>query len=860
MPAVDDEDGDGIKNWQDNCPYVANADQADADGDGRGNACDACPNSANPGASACAVTIYDVKKPVDGKYPLVNQPVSLADVLVTAAGSNGFFIQSHPSESGRYQGPDYSGMFVFTSTKPTVVAGDRITITKATVADFFGQIELTGPTLTKNTSGNPLPDPVVVSPADVRTAGPRAGALESVLVELHNIYVTKQEPSLGTGDKAPSNEFVVDSTAGTDGETVGLRVNDYFYAPLPMPAVGKKFRVVRGLLDFRTANSKVEPRDANDFVLPPPPLTAFGPAGQYVRVGQTGTDAFPQALTVTMGGTYFEDVTVTLESSSTALRAGNSGTVVIPKGMSSAVVPLQPVAQADSVTLTARSDDSSQTTTVRVLGETEQPTVVSISPTPVVTAAGHSVRFIVKLDRPAPANTTLGVTVNPVTLGTMDAPSLSVPLNAMEAAFTLTVDAATTDTGGTVLAALGASSAASATVSLTTATLPKLLSMTPASAVTVEPGATQQFTLTLDAPALYDTQVAVSATPDTTGAVFGSAPTVVTIPKDQTSATFTFAAGSKNNVSGHVTASFDGATFTTAVTVLAAPPVLTGLTPVSTRVTVNATKVFTVTLDRAAPEGGISVLVALEPADLGTLSAATIAIPQGATSGQVTFTAKATPATGQLAASWNGKTLRSDITLTIDTIAEHVVISEVAVAGPSGASDEFVELYNPTSQDVDLSGWKLQYKSATGTTYSTPVTISAGKIIPAHGFFLIAFSTATGIPTPDVSYTSGFMAGTAGHIRIGPGTLTNVKDDVNTVDKLGYGSTADSPEGTVAPNPPASGGSYERKAGRDSTAASMSGGGADELKGNGQDADNNGADFVLRTARQPQNSASTAEP
>lgn len=38
-----DTDGDGICNNSDNCPSVANADQADGDGDGVGDLCDACP-------------------------------------------------------------------------------------------------------------------------------------------------------------------------------------------------------------------------------------------------------------------------------------------------------------------------------------------------------------------------------------------------------------------------------------------------------------------------------------------------------------------------------------------------------------------------------------------------------------------------------------------------------------------------------------------------------------------------------------------------------------------------------------------------------------------------------------------------
>jgi N-acetylneuraminic acid mutarotase len=44
---IDDSDGDGIADVSDNCPTVANADQADADGDGVGDACDNCVSIAN---------------------------------------------------------------------------------------------------------------------------------------------------------------------------------------------------------------------------------------------------------------------------------------------------------------------------------------------------------------------------------------------------------------------------------------------------------------------------------------------------------------------------------------------------------------------------------------------------------------------------------------------------------------------------------------------------------------------------------------------------------------------------------------------------------------------------------------------
>ena len=43
-----DSDADGVPNASDNCPSVANADQANTDGDQWGNACDNCPGTATP--------------------------------------------------------------------------------------------------------------------------------------------------------------------------------------------------------------------------------------------------------------------------------------------------------------------------------------------------------------------------------------------------------------------------------------------------------------------------------------------------------------------------------------------------------------------------------------------------------------------------------------------------------------------------------------------------------------------------------------------------------------------------------------------------------------------------------------------
>jgi len=48
LKIANDSDGDGVNNNKDNCPFVANTDQADGDGDGVGDACDNAPNDFNP--------------------------------------------------------------------------------------------------------------------------------------------------------------------------------------------------------------------------------------------------------------------------------------------------------------------------------------------------------------------------------------------------------------------------------------------------------------------------------------------------------------------------------------------------------------------------------------------------------------------------------------------------------------------------------------------------------------------------------------------------------------------------------------------------------------------------------------------
>ncbi|AKQ66041.1 Cytochrome oxidase biogenesis protein Surf1, facilitates heme A insertion [Myxococcus hansupus] len=286
---------------------------------------------------------------------------------------------------------------------------------------------------------------------------------------------------------------------------------------------------------------------------------------------------------------------------------------------------------------------------------------------------------------------------------------------------------------------------------------------------------------------------------------------------------------------------------------------LSTLSPEAISVAAGEVRGFTVELD-VPPAQDTVIQLALEPANLGTVPA-TVTVAANTLSAKFDFTAGGTGAEGSLVATVGGASISAAIEVTVAS-TNHIVISEIAPAGPGGANDEFVELYNPTSSPVDISGYRIQYKSATGANYTGNYALPSGSIIAPRSYFLVGSGSYAGTPARDASWGTVFaMAAGSGHVRLGYPELAQ-NDPLGhplVIDTVGYGSTANAPEGNRIPASAPAAGSYERKASATSTVESMTAGGADELRGNGYDSDDNAADFIVRPTRQPQNTASPAE-
>mgnify|MGYP001508123814 FL=1 len=121
------------------------------------------------------------------------------------------------------------------------------------------------------------------------------------------------------------------------------------------------------------------------------------------------------------------------------------------------------------------------------------------------------------------------------------------------------------------------------------------------------------------------------------------------------------------------------------------------------------------------------------------------------------------------------------------------VISEVyGGGGNKGAAftHDFIELYNPTDAPIDLSGYTVEYFSASGNT-GGKVELS-GTIAP-HGYYLVQGAAGNGagdaLPAPDAEGNLN-MSGSKGSVQLADATGT-------PIDAIGYGA-ASLKEGTVA--------------------------------------------------------------
>ncbi len=196
--------------------------------------------------------------------------------------------------------------------------------------------------------------------------------------------------------------------------------------------------------------------------------------------------------------------------------------------------------------------------------------------------------------------------------------------------------------------------------------------------------------------------------------------------------------------------------------------------------------------------------------------------------------------------------------LASSALAANAVRISKAYGGGGGGTSYYiydgVELFNSGGTDVDISGWTLEYGSATGnwgSSSSNIFTFPAGTVIKSCGYLLIqtggASSNTAAIEfpvTPDFTTTGLSMSNSNGKVALFSAENANVACGSETpgtiVDKLAWGS-GNCPEGTAIASFP-----------DQLTMAVRNNGGLD-------DTDDNSADFTLTAcASAPLNNSASA--
>lgn len=159
-----------------------------------------------------------------------------------------------------------------------------------------------------------------------------------------------------------------------------------------------------------------------------------------------------------------------------------------------------------------------------------------------------------------------------------------------------------------------------------------------------------------------------------------------------------------------------------------------------------------------------------------------------------------------------------------------LVISEVYLnGGSSGATytTKYVELYNPTSSPMALSGLSLQYRPATGTGNASGTAALTGTIA-AKGYYVVTGgsngSNGTAVPNANQSAAGLNPGAGGGTFYVANGTSATVP--AGAVDVVGWG-TSNAPEGTAASG--------------NSVTLSL------QRNAGGKDTDDNAADFAAGT-------------
>jgi len=181
---------------------------------------------------------------------------------------------------------------------------------------------------------------------------------------------------------------------------------------------------------------------------------------------------------------------------------------------------------------------------------------------------------------------------------------------------------------------------------------------------------------------------------------------------------------------------------------------------------------------------------------------------------------------------------------------DHIVISEIRTRGVGGATDEFVELFNPTASPIVLDNqWKLEVRSNSAGSYGARFT-GSGQVIAPKGHLLITGSGYTQMPAGDAMLSAGITD--AASLRL--------TQSGNVVDAVCYCYNASTCTAVTGAGYTCEGAAVQNPNGSTGTADTSMERGPGGAQGNCTDSGDSSADFAAKSPADPQNTMSAPTP
>lgn len=250
----------------------------------------------------------------------------------------------------------------------------------------------------------------------------------------------------------------------------------------------------------------------------------------------------------------------------------------------------------------------------------------------------------------------------------------------------------------------------------------------------------------------------------------------------------------------------DGATVTSsAITIIVNNPPTVNITTPNADAVITSPASINIGVDAGDSDGTISKVEFFQgETKLGEATSSPFSMTwETTTTGSFSITAKATDNRGATTTSG---------TVNLSLRRPDLVISQVyGGGGNAGATykHDYIELFNRDSIAVDLTGWSVQYASASGVSWQ--VTPLSGSIAPGHHYLVQEAQGSGGtlnLPTPDVIGDIE-LGSTEGKVALVKGALPLHTEANIIIDLVGYGG-ANQYEGSGPATAPSNTNSIQR--------------------------------------------------